>query len=167
MSEKFKNKVTFNDKKEIITMETPLGEILHFNYDDKGRMNEITNDRAYLGMYTYIDDDSNKLKNFSDTDGVEIVYAYEGDELYAIVVFSVVYNNQFIILDNNTLLPIKGKDTNGNETLRIIDDTGYIVDYCTNLNRKKSEVYGIKSKKYEINKVDDETIEVSYDKKMH
>lgn len=167
MRSSYKNKIELDNEKRVIKMETPLEGSLYFKYDNIGRMIEVTDNESYLGIYNYIDSKSNKIKNFTDTDGVEITYAYEGDKLCSMIIYSLEYNNQYICLNANTLLSIKGKDSNQVESLRIIDDLGYVIDYCTNLNRNKSEIYGIRSIKYEVNKLDNETIEVSYTKKTH
>jgi len=163
----YKNKIEFDNEKRVVRIDTPLEETLYFKYDAQGRITEINNDKSYIGIYEYINSSSNKMKRFTDTDGIEITYAYEGDELYSVVVLSQEYNNQLILLNDDALIPIKGKDSNNTETLRVIDNLGLIVDYCDTFNRDKSDVYGIKARKYEINKVDDETFEISYDKKKH
>lgn len=152
----FKNQVKFNDKKLVIAIETPLGIVLNFEYNDKDEMISVNDGHDFIGSYEYSNEGC--LNRYSDTDGVEIVYGYDSENyLLALVITSTDGTNQLYTLNSDTLIPIYGLDVGNKETVRIFDECGYLVDYST---MRDTDFY--EKSKYTVKKVEDNIIQLEF-----
>lgn len=151
----FKNKVKFDENKRIIELETPMGITLYFEYNEKDEMISVNDGNTFIGSYEY--SENGQLSRYNDTDGVEIVYGYEEEEMVAMIITSIEGTNQIYDLDYDLLVPVYGLDKDNKDTVRIFDECGYLVDYS-----KMNDVDFYENSSYHIKKVEGNVIHLEF-----